>query len=140
MLTRSGSEMREAARPTDEIGRRRLVSKSISLKLRIRAVVWKMGAHQPGGPPLRTTTAPPFRSSPPGMDAGRQDAWAFGVFRVTPNVLPTVWRRQALLNRRILKVTCVGGKLSPQLKAQKTNFKTQSCKQFLGGGGRYAGC
>ena len=41
----------------------------ISLKLQIRAVVWKRGAHQPGGPPLRTTAARHFRSSPPGMDA-----------------------------------------------------------------------
>ena len=43
----------------------------ISLKLQIRAVVWKRGAHQPGGPPLRTTTAPHLRSSPPGMHWGR---------------------------------------------------------------------
>ena len=67
-LKLSAPEKRQAMRATDEIGRRRLLSQSISLKLRIRAVVWKRGAHQPGGPPLRTTTAPPFRSSPPGMD------------------------------------------------------------------------
>jgi len=39
----------------------------ISLKLRIQVVVWNMGAHQPGGPHIRTTTTCPFRSSPPGM-------------------------------------------------------------------------
>ena len=68
-LESSAPEMRQAMRATDEIGRRRLLSQSISLKLRIRAVVWKRGAHQPGGPPLRTTAARHFRSSPPGMDA-----------------------------------------------------------------------
>ena len=68
-LKLSAPEKRQAMRATDEIGRRRLLSQSISLKLRIRAVVWKRGAHQPGGPPLRTTAARHFRSSPPGMDA-----------------------------------------------------------------------
>ena len=38
----------------------------ISLKLQIRAVVWKNGAHQPGGPPLRTTTAHHFRQQSAG--------------------------------------------------------------------------
>ena len=32
-------------------------STSISSLLRVRAVVWKRGALQPGGPPLRATTA-----------------------------------------------------------------------------------
>ena len=32
-------------------------SQSISSLLRVRAVVWKRGALQPGGPPLRATTA-----------------------------------------------------------------------------------
>ena len=41
---------------------------SISSMLRVRAVVWKRGALQPGGPPLRATTALHPRSSPPGMD------------------------------------------------------------------------
>ena len=39
----------------------------IPSKLATRAVVWQRSAHQPGGPPLRTTTAHPFASSPPGM-------------------------------------------------------------------------
>ena len=34
-----------------------LHSISISSMLRVRAVVWKRGALQPGGPPLRATTA-----------------------------------------------------------------------------------
>ena len=101
MFTRSGSEMREAARPTDEIGRPRLVSKSISLKLRIRAVVWKRGAHQPGGPPLRTTTVHHFRSSPPGMDAEAGCVGTCETLGPEPDVFPTVRRRQALHSIRM---------------------------------------
>ena len=57
----------------------------ISLKLQIRAVVWKRGAHQPGGPPLRTTTAHPFRSSPPGMSGvslNTSDCFFIALFKV----------------------------------------------------------
>ena len=96
-LPRYPTDSKETVEATDEIGCLGLVPRSISLKLQIRAVVWRRGAHQPGGPPPRTTTAPPFRSSPPGMDAKRIGVWGYGVFMDPPNVSPTVWRRQALL-------------------------------------------
>ena len=57
----------ESTATTVEIVHCLVHSLSISSKLRVRAVVWKRGAHQPGGPPLRATTARHPRSSPPGM-------------------------------------------------------------------------
>ena len=51
---------------------------SISSMLRVRAVVWKRGALQPGGPPLRATTALHPRSSPPGMDIEGKGVWKTG--------------------------------------------------------------
>ena len=69
---------------------------SISLKLRIRAVVWKRGAHQPGGPPLRTTAAHPFRSSPPGMDADAGCVSPCVASGPETDVITRVQRRQAL--------------------------------------------
>ena len=53
-------------------------STSISSLLRVRAVVWKRGALQPGGPPLRATTALHPRSSPPGMDIEGKGVWKTG--------------------------------------------------------------
>ena len=53
-------------------------SQSISSLLRVRAVVWKRGALQPGGPPLRATTALHPRSSPPGMDIEGKGVWKTG--------------------------------------------------------------
>ena len=53
-------------------------SQSISSLLRVRAVVWKRGALQPGGPPLRATTALHPRSSPPGMDIEGKCVWKTG--------------------------------------------------------------
>ena len=53
-------------------------SQSISSQLRVRAVVWKRGALQPGGPPLRATTALHPRSSPPGMDIEGKGVWKTG--------------------------------------------------------------
>ena len=53
-------------------------SQSISSMLRVRAVVWKRGALQPGGPPLRATTALHPRSSPPGMDIEGEGVWKTG--------------------------------------------------------------
>ena len=53
-------------------------STSISLLLRVRAVVWKRGALQPGGPPLRATTALHPRSSPPGIDIEGKGVWKTG--------------------------------------------------------------
>ena len=50
-------------------------SQSISSQLRVRAVLWKRGALQPGGPPLRATTALHPRSSPPGMDIEGKGVW-----------------------------------------------------------------
>ena len=73
----------------------------ISLKLRIRAVVWKRGAHQPGGPPLRTTAAHHFRSSPPGMDAEAGCVGPCETLGPDHHVFPTVRRREAHRSRRI---------------------------------------
>ena len=53
-------------------------SQSISSQLRVRAVAWKRGALQPGGPPLRATTALHPRSSPPGMDIEGKGVWKRG--------------------------------------------------------------
>ena len=76
-------------------------SLSISLKLRIRAVVWKRGAHQPGGPPLRTTAAHHFRTSPPGMDAEAGCVGPCETLGPDHHVFPTVRRREAHRSRRI---------------------------------------
>ena len=76
-------------------------SLSISSKLRVRAIVWKRGAHQPGGPSLRATTALHPRSSPPGMDIGGKGVWKTRASPQLTYVLPTaVGRRQAQPVRR----------------------------------------
>ena len=114
---------KEPVMPTSDCGKETLLSEdlasspssslSISLKLRIHVVVWNMGAHQPGGPHIRTTTTCPFRSSPPGMDYGR------GGDRHTPfSNSATSFRRQ-------------GG--------DRHNPFSESTKVFLMGGSRWGG-
>ena len=107
------SDLGKDSRPTDDIASSPVSSLSISLKLRIQIVVWNMGAHQPGGPHIRTTTTCPFRSSPPGMDSGR------GGDRHTPfSNSATSFRRQ-------------GG--------DRHNPFSESTNVFLMGGSRWGG-
>ena len=120
--------------------RHRFVSSAlISLKLRIRAVVWKKGAHQPGGPPLRTTAARHFRSSPPGMDAEARSVGFCkkpGPERYGSNATEAICSP----SRRILLVAWGGDRLCLLSEAPKTRTTTAHSAEYRRVGEEHERC